>query len=126
MIAPKIVHEIDKTLDQLIQNAEAMSNADLESLSSTEVDAFQKTQESLLHHLLSLDQQMTKEPIMSDARTACARVRAKRMQFQALESECGVILSEHKECNSILSKRRNKRFFDPRFKKRFALLKKKS
>ena len=56
MFGEDIVQEIDKTLDQLIQNAEVISKADFTELSDTELEAFQKTQESLLQHLLHMDQ----------------------------------------------------------------------
>jgi len=122
MVDQKIVQEIDKTLDQLIRNAEAISNADLQALSETEVDAFQKTQESLLQHLLSMDGLMVKKTptTAQDSRSASARIRAKRLHFNALASEYGPLLSEFQEQRSILSKRRKKKFFDPRYSKAYA------
>jgi hypothetical protein len=124
MAQQQIVDEIDKTLDQLIQNAKAISNADLQSLSELEVQAFQKTQESLLQHLLSMDQLMVKKqvPNIKESRTASARIREKRASFHALESEYTPRLMEFQEHCSILSKRRKKRFFDPRYKKNTVLV----
>ena len=128
MVDQKIVQEIDKTLDQLIRNAEAISNADLQALSETEVDAFQKTQESLLQHLLSMDGLMVKKTTVcvQDSRSASARIRAKRSQFNALASEYEPLLSEFQEHRSILSKRKKKKFFDPRYSKNKAYATKKN
>ncbi len=124
MIDQQIVHEIDKTLDQLIQNAEAISNADLQALSEIELEAFQKTQESLLQHLLSMDQLMTKKTTagIQDSRTASARIRDKRMHFQALASEYTPQITDLQESVSMLSKRKKKRFFDPRYSKNKSLV----
>ncbi|MEI6242633.1 MAG: hypothetical protein WCP39_04420 [Chlamydiota bacterium] len=55
-----ILSDLDKTLDNLITNAEAMSSA---ALSSWEKENFEKIQESLLSHLLFLDERLqTKHP----------------------------------------------------------------
>jgi hypothetical protein len=48
-----ILADIDATLDQLIYNAEAMS--DLSILSEIEMEAMQKTQESLLARIFHMD-----------------------------------------------------------------------
>jgi len=119
MLDQQLVAEIDQTLDQLIRNAEAMSRADLQSLSEVEVGAFQKTQESLLHRLLRMDQCMgSKQHLqIKDSRTASARIQEKRARLRALESEYTPQLAEFEEQCTILSKRRKKRFFDPRYSK---------
>lgn len=113
MVDPKIIREIDKTLDQLIENAEAISNTDVQSLSDSELFAFQQRQESLLHHLLSVDQFMAKTQSPHNPRTACAQIRAKRIRFQTLESKNNSRLEQR----SILSKRKKKQFLDPRYRK---------
>lgn len=118
----KIVYEIDNTLDQLIRNAEAISNADLQALSETELEAFQKTQESLLHHLLALDQLMVKKTVATNGKTASTRIREKRMRFNDMACEYTPRLSEMQERKSILSKRKKKRFIDPRYSKTFCLV----
>lgn len=55
----KILSEIDATLDQLIRNAQTLEGADWDHVSEIEIEAFQKTQESLLHHWLDLDQRIS-------------------------------------------------------------------
>ena len=56
MESRKILQEIDVTLDQLIKNAAALTEVSNDPLYESEVQALNKTQESLLAHLLHLDQ----------------------------------------------------------------------
>jgi hypothetical protein len=58
MIGEEILSDIDTTLDKLIENAESISGVNLSNISKEEIDAFQKTQESLLAHLISMDQML--------------------------------------------------------------------
>lgn len=51
----EILADIDATLDQLIQNADAISYVSVNSLCENEVEALQKTQESLLARLMHMD-----------------------------------------------------------------------
>jgi hypothetical protein len=51
----EILADIDATLDQLILNAEVLRSAPIQTLQEEEVEAMQKTQESLLAHLLHMD-----------------------------------------------------------------------
>ena len=60
MVGEEIILEIDATLDRLICNAEAVQNVNFNELSETEIKAFQKTQESLLQHLMHMDQDVYK------------------------------------------------------------------
>lgn len=55
MVGEEILQEIESTLDQLICNAEAIQGIELETLQEVELSAFEKTQESLLEHLLHMD-----------------------------------------------------------------------
>jgi len=52
MFSEDILYEIDLTLDKLIENAQAMKDI---SLLQEEIEAFQKTQASLLEHLIHMD-----------------------------------------------------------------------
>jgi uncharacterized protein YjgD (DUF1641 family) len=56
MESREILQEIDVTLDQLIKNAAALTEISADPLYNAEVRALSKTQESLLAHLLHLDQ----------------------------------------------------------------------
>ncbi len=51
----ELLNEIDVTLDQLIKNGAALREVTSDPLYEREVEALQKTQESLLAHLLHLD-----------------------------------------------------------------------
>lgn len=50
-----ILAKMDSTLDQLIQNAKMMQSISLTSLQTHEIEALQKTQESLLANLIHMD-----------------------------------------------------------------------
>ena len=52
----EILKEINCTLDQLIKNAAALAEIFEDPLFKSEVQALNKTQESLLSHLVHLDQ----------------------------------------------------------------------
>lgn len=56
-----ILAEIDATLDQLIQNAKSIQEISLKQLQTHEIDALQKTQESLLAHLIHMDKLLDKD-----------------------------------------------------------------
>jgi hypothetical protein len=51
----KILADIDATLDQLIQNADAIRRISGYSLEENELEALQKTQESLLARIMHMD-----------------------------------------------------------------------
>jgi hypothetical protein len=112
MFGEEILLEIDGTLDQLIKNAEVIQGADLKSLSETEIDAFQKTQESLLQHLMHMDQFLvTKRNSLKvqDKRSASFKIQEKLLKFEKMKSSYHKNLSELQSKMPILSKRRNKR-----------------
>lgn len=106
----KIVQGIEETLDQLILNAETISNADMNELSDMELDAFQKTQESLLNNLLKMD---------TLHKTASFKLHEKRKRFEALKSNYTLKL-ENLDQRPIVCKRRAKRFFDLRGRRKLA------
>lgn len=102
VMSQKIVHEIDETLNQLIQNAEVLSQAEIEALTPQELEAFQKTQESLLHQFLRLDAQLTQSPRF---------IQVKAERFQSLKKGYHRKVSEKIQRRSMVSKRRHKRLF---------------
>jgi len=114
MAAEEILMEIDATLDRLIQNAEAIACAELGELSLMELEAFQKTQESLIQHLLHTDQRLEaqrKGLAGVDKRSATYKIAEKRTKFEKLKSSYHKTISETIEKKlPILSKRRSKRF----------------
>lgn len=113
MFGEEILLEIDGTLDQLIRNAEVLQKADVKSLSETEIDAFQKTQESLLQHLIHMDQFLVakrKSLKVQDKKSASFKIQEKLLRFEKMKSTYHKDLSEFHSKTSILSKRRNKRW----------------
>lgn len=85
-----LTREIDQTLDQLIENAEAISQVELADLSEIELESFQKTQESLLQHLLHVDELLSKkqkESLKQHPRTAALQIQEKKKRFQELNEE---------------------------------------
>ena len=113
MIGEEILFEIDSTLDQLICNAEAIQEINLNELSQTELEAFQKTQESLLQHFLHMDlflEEKTKNLRVQSKQSARAQIQEKLLKFENLKKsyhqEMSFSLSRKSE---ILSKRRSKK-----------------
>ena len=114
MVGEDILLEIDGTLDQLIRNAEAMEHVEITTLSETEIDAFQKTQESLLHHLIRMDEAFAKQRNqlkVMDKRSASYKIREKMLRFEKMKDSYHQGIIKAKAKVPILSKRKAKRFF---------------
>ncbi len=117
MVGEEILLEIDSTLDRLIKNAEIIQNVDLKELSETEIEAFQKTQESLVQHLLHMDQffetkiQTLRIP---DKKSAGYKIQEKLLKFEKLKSSYHKNISNTVSARKMpfLSKRRSKRFLE--------------
>lgn len=113
MFAEEILFEIDATLDQLIRNAETLKGAELTDLSEIEIDAFQKTQESLLYHLVHMDEtyetkcKSIRKPNKNSSRN---KIQEKLGQFEKLKEDINNTISRASKKRIILSKRRGKRF----------------
>jgi hypothetical protein len=116
MIGQEILQEIDSTLDQLIRNAEVIQDVDLQDLSRTELEGFQKTQESLLQHLLHMDEVLSKQKQglrIPAPKSAGATLQQKLLRFEKLKRAYHQSLSETTPCKTaILLKRRSKRFLE--------------
>jgi hypothetical protein len=114
MIGEDILTEIDGTLDQLIKNAEVLQTVDWKDLSETEIDAFQKTQESLLHHLMHMDQFLAVKRNslkLQDKRSAGYKIQDKLLKFEKMKSSYHKHFVAMQNKIAIHSKRRHKRFF---------------
>lgn len=112
MVGEEILLEIDGTLDQLIKNAEALQTADLKELSETEIDAFQKTQESLLHHLMYMDRFLVTKRTslkLQNKKSAQFKIQEKLLKFEKMKDSYHKNLAEARQKTSIFSKRKNKR-----------------
>jgi hypothetical protein len=114
MVAEEILSEIDATLEQLIRNAETLKVADLSDLSEAEIDAFKKTQESLLHHLLNLDRDFEtkrKSLPIQNTKSASFKIQEKHKRFEKLKDDVNnTIRKAEKKC-PLFSKRHGKRLF---------------
>jgi len=117
MAAEEILIEIDATLDQLIRNAEAIGKVDIDELSLMEIEAFQKTQESLIQHLVHTDERLEakrKGLFALDKRSASFKIAEKRARFEKLKTSVHNTISNAVDQKlPILSKRRSKRFLIP-------------
>ena len=114
MFGEDILIEIDTTLDRLIRNAEAIQNVSIKELSETELDGFQKTQESLLQHLIHMDQFLEtkrKSLRLQDKRSASYKIQEKLLKFEKLKSSYHKNVAETMARKSeMMSKRRTKKF----------------
>lgn len=84
-----LLKDMETDLDQLIENAKAMKNACF-AVSIIEINAFQKTQESLLAHLLSTEMLLKKkkqEGKMTVALEREEKAQKKLRQFQLLNKK---------------------------------------
>lgn len=82
MLGEEILFEIDETLERLVRNAEALQEAEKSRLSEVELEAFQKTQESLVHHLLHMDelfQSHKKKPLQLRGRSIQIQSKFQRL-----------------------------------------------
>ncbi len=115
MFGEEILMEIDTTLDQLIKNAEVLQDTNLEELSETEIEGFQKMQESLIQHLIHMDQhlEMKRKNLKTlDKRSASYKIQEKLTKFERLKTEYHKNISQTlvKGRTPFLSKRKTKRF----------------
>lgn len=97
MAGEEIYMEIESTIDQLIENAEAMNKASKTELTQMEVDAFQNTQESLIAHLLYMDQTLEKkreEIKVPNEKSISYKLKKKMTKFEELNKEFIHHLSE--------------------------------
>ncbi|MBI5345693.1 MAG: hypothetical protein HZB76_00905 [Chlamydiae bacterium] len=84
MLGEEILVDIDETLSQLIKNAEALNKS---SLNQEEKEAFAKTQESLLAHLMHMDEMLAKKRKSIKAMhkgSASLRIQEKLLKFDKL------------------------------------------
>ena len=117
MVGEEILLAIDETFDLLIRNAETIETADVKDLSETEINAFQKTQESLLQHLMHMDQCLAEKRNslkLQDQRSASCKIQDKRLKFETLKSSYTRNISTVQRKTPILSKRRSKGLLTPR------------
>lgn len=90
MAQEEIYIEIESTIDQLIENAEAMNRALKTELTQVEIDAFQNTQESLLAHLIYMDRTLEsqrKELKLPNEKSISSKLKKKMTKFEELNKQ---------------------------------------
>lgn len=118
MIGEEILHEIDATLDQLIQNAIAVETCSMNALDITEKEAFSKTQESLLAHLIHMDEKLVeKREKLKCLKKGSARlhIQEKLLKLEKLQEAQTNAISEEL---SIVKKHYRSHLRKSRFRKR--------
>jgi hypothetical protein len=113
MIAKEILTEIDATLERLIRNAETLNGFSLTDLSEIELEAFQKTQESLLHHLLRFDQEYETERkslTKINERSVAFKIQQKYQRFEKLTTSVNNKIQRSEKKLPLFSKRHKKRY----------------
>lgn len=112
MIGEDILLEIDQTLDQLIRNAETIQKVNVNELTETEVDGFQKTQESLLQHLLHMDEFLVAKRNslkLQNKKSANFKIQEKLLKFEKMKNSYHKNFVSLEKRMPIFSKRRGKR-----------------
>ena len=90
MLSFELVDQIGQTLDQLIENATAVHDVSFENLSDAEKEAFDKTQESLIAHLLFMDKKLEEKREQNkkiNKRSCRYKIEEKLSTFQKLDQE---------------------------------------
>jgi hypothetical protein len=116
MFAEEILLNIDSTLELLIKNAETLREANVEELTESEINAFQKTQESLLRKFLFMDQMLEtkrKKQRVPDKRSSTYKIQRKFAHFEKLKAQTNETICEARKKQPILAKRKRKRYLYP-------------
>ena len=114
MFAEDILTEIDATLENLIRNAETLQGVELKDLDTEEIEAFQKTQESLIHHLMNMDRTLETRRTqlrIQDKRSAGYKIQEKRLKFEKLKTEVNNTIQSGSKKLPLFIKRHGKRRF---------------
>ena len=86
----EILADISSTLDQLIQNAEAIDQISLHSLKRCEVEALQKTQASLIARILHMENSLDsdqKQELLRKRPTATETIQKEDRRVQQIKSK---------------------------------------
>lgn len=83
----EILADIDATLDQLIENADIIKRVSLSSLFTSEVEALQKTQESLLARLMHMNDLLKSEKSESEKGESFCGIEQKMLRFGKLNAK---------------------------------------
>ncbi len=118
MPGEEILADIDSTLDRLIENANAVNKISYKQLTDQEKEAFEKTQESLLAHLIHADEMFEKkqkELRIPNKKSAKYKLQEKLLHFEKIQ--------HNKEFSKLIGLHPIKRK-KPKIKKKLVLAKK--
>lgn len=97
----ELLKDIDTTLDQLIQNAETIQAISTDSLFEEEICALQKTQQSLLAHLVHVDKHISRSAV-----STAGRLEKKMHLYQELAQKLPRAQSEEDKKKRLVQKPR--------------------
>ena len=83
----EILADIDDTLDHLIENADAIKKISLSTLYISEVEALQKTQESLLARLVHMNDLLKSHKKTEEGQSSLDSLEEKILRFGKLNAE---------------------------------------
>jgi len=83
----EILADIDATLDRLIENGDVIQKISIQPLFSSEVEALQKTQESLLARLLHMQNLLKGKPEESETAAPLESIEQKMLRFGKLNAQ---------------------------------------
>lgn len=83
----EILADIDDTLDHLIENADAIRKISLSTLYVSEVEALQKTQESLLARLVHMNDLLRSQQTTEEGQSSLDSFEKKILRFGKLNAE---------------------------------------
>jgi hypothetical protein len=83
----EILADIDGTLDQLIENADVLKRISLTPLYTSEVEALQKTQESLLARLIHMNDLLKSHKKSGECQEPFESIEKKVLRFGRLNAQ---------------------------------------
>jgi hypothetical protein len=83
----EILADIDDTLDHLIENADVIKQVSLRTLYSSEVEALQKTQESLLARLVHMNDLLKGHQQIEKGQGSFSSIEQKMIRFGKLNAQ---------------------------------------
>lgn len=107
MVGEEILSKMDKTLDQLMINAEALQLSSHFEISDFEIEAMQKIQQSLLSHLIYLDKDLEEKA-----------KKSRRLHNHSARKHIYLKLQKYQKLNGEIIQSISKRWEPPRKKRK--------
>jgi hypothetical protein len=83
----EILADIDDTLDHLIENADVIKKISINSLYTSEIEALQKTQESLLARLVHMNNLLKSQKKSEEGQKSVCSIEEKILRFGKLNAQ---------------------------------------